>query len=65
MLGIRKVTQDNPRDVWGCIPVQNFEEDSDIDWSKSVAEINLQLCKKYSLSSEEIDYIEKNVVPMK
>jgi len=37
---------------------------SDIDWSKSIPEIDKQLYKKYSLSAEEIDFIEKMVKPM-
>lgn len=35
-----------------------------IDWSKSVAEIDKQLYKKYNLTQEEIDFIEKTVKPM-
>lgn len=37
---------------------------SDIDWSKSIPEIDKQLYKKYGLSAEEIDFIEKMVKPM-
>jgi len=37
---------------------------SDIDWSKSIPEIDKQLYKNYSLSAEEIDFIEKMVKPM-
>lgn len=64
MLGIRKVTQDNSRDVWGMIPLQDFTDKSDIDWSKSIHEIDLQLYKKYNLSQEEIDFIESHVKEM-
>lgn len=64
MLGILKVTQNNPRETWQYVPLQDFTEDSDIDWSKSVHEIDLQLYKKYGLSGEEIAFIEKNVKPM-
>ncbi len=46
------------------IPLQDFTDKSDIDWSKSVAEIDKQLYKKYNLSQEEIDLIEKTVKPM-
>lgn len=35
-----------------------------IDWSKSVAEIDKQLYKKYNLTQEEIDFIEKTIKPM-
>ena len=64
MLGILKVTQNNPKETWQYVPIQNFTENSDIDWSKSVHEIDLQLYKKYGLSDEEITFIESKVKPM-
>ena len=64
MLGILKVTQDNPREKWKYVPLQDFTSNSDIDWSKSIAEIDQQLYAKYGLSDEEIRFIEENVQPM-
>ena len=64
MLGILKVTQDNKKAVWEYVPLQDFTENSDIDWSKSVAEIDRQLYKKYNLSDEEITFIESMIKPM-
>jgi len=64
MLGTLKVTQDNPREVWLNIPMQDFTEKSDIDWSKSIPEIDAQLYKKYGLSKEEIAFIESMIKPM-
>ena len=65
MLGTKKVTQGNKnRETWQNVPIQNFTDKSDIDWSKSVAEIDKQLYKKYNLTQEEIDFIEKTVKPM-
>ena len=64
MLGILKVTQDNPPDTWRYVPLQDFTSKSDIDWSKSVHEIDLQLYKKYKLSKEEIKFIEEKVKAM-
>lgn len=64
ILGIKKVTQDNPASVWAYVPLQDFTEKSDIDWSKSVSEIDKQLYKKYNLSEEEITFIETKVSPM-
>lgn len=61
MLGILKITQDNPIETWRLVPLQDFTKNSDIDWSKSVSEIDKQLYKKYGLSLEEIAFIEKNV----
>ncbi len=64
MLSILKITQDNPPEKWSYVPNQDFGSDSDIDWSKSVSEIDQQLYKKYGLSQEEIDFIETNVKEM-
>lgn len=64
MLGILKVTQHNTRPVWRLIPLQDFTEGSDIDWSKSISEIDKQLYVKYGLNQEEIDFIESHVKEM-
>jgi type II restriction enzyme len=64
MLGILKITQDNPKDKWQKVPLQDFTENSDIDWSKSISEIDQHLYKKYGLSKEEINFIEEKVQPM-
>ena len=64
MLGTLKVTQDNPRETWLNVPLQDFTANSDIDWSKSVSEIDKQLYKKYGLSLEEIAFIESKVKEM-
>lgn len=64
MLGILKVTQDNPPDRWAYVPLQDFTEKSDIDWGKSVAEIDRQLYKKYGLSEDEVAFIESKVEEM-
>ena len=64
MLGTLKVTQDNPRETWLNVPLQDFTSNSDIDWSKSVSEIDKQLYKKYGLSAEEIAFIESKVREM-
>lgn len=64
LLGVLKTTQDLTSDKFKYIPLQDFTSSSDIDWSKSIHEIDLQLYKKYGLSNEEIDFIEKNVKEM-
>ncbi|MCD8205044.1 MAG: Eco57I restriction-modification methylase domain-containing protein [Clostridia bacterium] len=64
MLGILKVTQDNPRETWRYVPMQDFTSSSDIDWSKSISEIDGQLYSKYELSDEEILFIEDKVTEM-
>lgn len=64
LLGTLKVTQDNPKDTWANVPMQDFSENSDIDWSKSVAEIDQQLYAKYKLSDKEISFIESMIKQM-
>lgn len=64
MLGILKITQDNNRDTWRMVPLQDFTDHSDIDWSKSVAEIDQQLYRKYDLTADEIEFIETHVKEM-
>ena len=64
MLGILKITQHNPGPKWKYVPLQDFTSRSDIDWSKSVHEIDLQLYKKYKLSKAEIKFIEEKVKAM-
>ena len=64
MLGTLKVTQDNPRETWLNVPLQDFTTNSDIDWSKSIPEIDKQLYKKYNLSKDEIEFIESKVREM-
>ncbi|MDD6172510.1 MAG: Eco57I restriction-modification methylase domain-containing protein [Ligilactobacillus ruminis] len=64
MLGVLKVTQHNPRSTWKYVPLQDFTANSDIDWSKSISEIDQQLYKKYELDEEEINFIETHVKEM-
>ena len=46
------------------VPLQDFTSTSDIDWSQPLQNIDQQLYKKYNLSDEEINYIEKTIKPM-
>lgn len=64
MLGTLKVTQNNPRKTFANIPLQDFTSSSDIDWSKSISEIDSQLYAKYGLNQSEINFIESNVTAM-
>ena len=64
MLGVLKVTQDNPPEKWKYVPLQDFTAQSDIDWTKSVADIDRQLYQKYGLTQQEIDFIETKVKEM-
>lgn len=65
MLGVMKTTQNNQsKVVWSKIPLQDFTESSDIDWLKSVREIDVQLYEKYGLDQQEIEFIESHVKEM-
>ena len=64
MLSILKVTQNNAKPTWKYVPLQDFTSSSDIDWTKSVHEIDLQLYDKYGLTKEERDFIETHVKEM-
>lgn len=65
MLGALKVTQGNKtKHVWSKVPLQDFAQSSDIDWSRSIAEIDQQLYAKYGLDQHEIDFIETRVKEM-
>jgi hypothetical protein len=64
MLGTLKVTQHNPKSTWKNVPLQDFTATSDIDWSRSIAEIDQQLYAKYGLDQHEIDFIETRVKEM-
>ena len=65
MLGILKITQDNTKTKWNYVPMQDFTPSSDIDWSQSIHDIDLQLYQKYGLDETEIEFIESHVKEMK
>lgn len=63
-VSVIKITQNSMQGNYRFVPLQDFTANSDIDWSKSVAEIDKQLYKKYGLTAEEIDFIEGKVKEM-
>ena len=63
-VGILKVSQNLYQNVYSFVPLQNFTSNSDIDWSKSISEIDNQLYAKYGLSEDEIAFIESKIKPM-
>lgn len=64
MLDILKITHHCPGPTWRLVPLQDFTDDSDIDWSQSIHSIDQQLYKKYGLSEDEIAFIETKVKEM-
>ena len=61
LVGIMKTSQNLTSNVYKFVPVENFTANSDIDWSKSIDEIDIQLFNKYNLSEEEINYINQKI----
>jgi hypothetical protein len=61
LLAILKVTQGNKAETWEYVPLQNFTQESDIDWNQSIENIDLQLYKKYNLSEEDIKFINSKI----
>lgn len=64
MLGVLKITQDNPPEKWKYVPLQDFSSSSGIDWSQSIQSIDSRLYDKYGLSEEERNFIETHVKEM-
>ncbi|WP_407536308.1 Eco57I restriction-modification methylase domain-containing protein (plasmid) [Cetobacterium somerae] len=59
-----KASQDATSKTFKFVPLQDFSENSDIDWTKSIKEIDQQLYLKYNLTEEEIEYIESKIKEM-
>ncbi|SMO92922.1 Superfamily II DNA or RNA helicase [Saccharicrinis carchari] len=64
LVSLRKMTQDATKSTYTWVPIQDFTDNSDIDWSKPIPEIDQQLYKKYKLSEEEIAFVERMIKPM-
>lgn len=64
MLGIKKNANVLTSNIYYFVPMQDFTNKSDINWNKTVLEVDQQLYKKYSLTQEEIDFIESTIKPM-
>lgn len=60
-----KASQYATSKTYRFVPLQDFTVQSDIDWNKSIDEIDQQLYAKYGLSEEEIAFIEGKIKEMK
>lgn len=58
------VSMNISRNNFRFVPLQDFTSKSDIDWSRSIGEIDAQLYEKYGLERNEIDFIERMIKPM-
>lgn len=66
MLGSLKITQSNKsKDVWQNVPLLDFSDKTDVDWNKSISEIDKQLYGKYGLNTNEVIFIDNKVKNIK
>lgn len=59
-----KISQHGTAKTYRFVPIQDFTDKSDINWSQSVADIDKQLYEKYNLDKTEIAFIESMIKPM-
>lgn len=64
LVSVLAISQHITKGCFVFVPQHNFTDQSDIDWSKSIPEIDAQLYAKYGLSEEEIFLIESMIKPM-
>lgn len=62
---LAKSSQHGTRTTYRFVPLQNFTEASEINWKLPINLIDQQLYEKYSLSNDEIEYIEGKIKEMK
>ncbi len=63
LVGSRK-GKNMTQSTYSFAPTQNFSSSSDIDWSKSLSEIDNQLFNKYELTTDEISFINEMISSM-
>lgn len=64
LISIVKKTQNSTKSSFTCLPVQDFSDQSDIDWNLSIKTIDQELANKYNLNFEEQVWIEQNIKAM-
>lgn len=64
MVTLVKSSQNTTQIVYRFVPIQDFTEKSDIDWTKSIDEIDEQLFNKYNLTKEERNHIKSSIKDM-
>lgn len=64
LVGIQKQTQHTTQKVYRFVPLLDFATNNDIDWAKSIADIDKQLFEKYGLDNEEREFVETNIQEM-
>ena len=64
LLSVSKKTQNITPGNFIYVPLQDFTNESDVDWAKPIKNIDHQLYQKYGLTDEEIAFIESHVKEM-
>ncbi len=52
------------KECFSFVPMLDFTQKSEINWDKSISEIDNQLNKKFGLETKEIEYIESMIKPL-
>lgn len=63
LVGARKL-KNMTSGTYKFVPLQDFTNNSDIDQSQSIPDIDRQLYTKYGLTEDEIAFIESMIKPM-
>lgn len=61
MVHIVKMSQNVTQIVYKYVPLLDFSTYDEIDWSKTIKEIDEQLYRKYNFSMEEVEMIESTI----
>ena len=61
---LAKSSQHGTRNTYRFVPLEKFDDSTEIDWSLPISEIDQQLYAKYNLTSQEIEYVESKIKPM-
>lgn len=59
-----KASQHATAKTFKFVPLQDFTDNSDINWNKSISEIDEELFTKYGLSDDEKEYIRNKIKDM-
>ena len=59
LVGVKKPTQDLKDQTFSLVPMQNFDSNNEIDWTKDIDNIDKQLYDKYGIEDPERDFIKK------
>ena len=58
LVGVMKTSRNIYQVVYELVPVQEFTNNSDINWNTSIEELDIQLFDKYDFTQEERKLIE-------